>query len=262
MCRMIAAVGNVNTQAVLSAAREMSLGRSAVHEYGGLNPNRKEPLMQHLDGWGFLFREDNELRCIRSTRPIAEDAESYTIAVNTDLAVVHMRNASDRQKLGIEYTHPISRTVDGTPIYFFHNGYAPDVYARLGRSKSEWDTLELLDLVIDGFGLPGWAERVLETMSTLPDSTTSANFMLVSSETLTICNWYPLSSGTPEYYTLYCCSAGGLLLVSSEPILGIAGVDRWTALPNGSLSVVRTDQRSGNAGVPALTLVGDGTLRV
>jgi predicted glutamine amidotransferase len=251
MCRMIAAVGKVNTKTILTAAREMSLGGCAVHEYGGLNPHRLEPVMQHLDGWGLLYRQDNQLRCIRSARPIGEDALSHSITVNTDLAIVHVRNASDRRKIGIDYTHPIARTVDGSPIYFFHNGYAPDVYSQLGRSKSEWDTLELFDLLIDGFESPDWAGSVLDKMSTLPKSTTAANFMLVSSDTLYICNWYPLSSQTRDYYTLYTCSYDGSLLVSSEPILSVARLDQWSAMPNQSILVVDVNQRVGETTVLA-----------
>jgi predicted glutamine amidotransferase len=229
MCRMIAAIGKVNGAQLVKAAVSMSHGCELLHEYSRL------PGEQHYDGWGGVYKDSQDrYRCVRGAGPMHEDQETLgeLNAVSTNAMVLHARNASIRTKLSIAYTHPIERELNGKPAYFFHNGYVPDAYGLLGRSQSEWDSLELFDWLEDAFARDASTERLEERLNALPATTTSANFILAEPGRITMACWFPEPNATPKYYTMHVHAEADLFVVSSEPVPLLAPLETWTPVRN------------------------------
>jgi hypothetical protein len=235
MCRMILAVGDVAGGAILDAALLMSTGEGACHEYAGCRPEAGRALRHH-DGWGAVYlTAEGNYRCLKSERPIVEDEGALELRrVATRALAVHVRNASIDSKKGLDYVHPIVRDVAGREVFFFHNGFAPDVHRLLGRSESRWDSLELFDWLIAGGGAD-WEAGLSERLARLPASTTAANFILAEPGRVTVCNWFPEGSPTPNYYTMHCYQGGGATVVSSEPVAGVGPLSAWRPVANRSV---------------------------
>jgi predicted glutamine amidotransferase len=249
MCRMLMAVGNVDCGEFVDSAILMSHGVGACHEYGRLAFHRRVGeqefnggKLHHYDGWGAIYLAgDGKFHCIRSVKPIAEDEQARSLSrIATSALVIHVRNASIDTKKGIKYVHPIVKSIRGRDLYFFHNGFAPDVFRLLGRSDSYWDSLELFDWLISGATIGGatnedWEGALRDRLDQLPSSTTAANFILAETGRITVCNWFPRSSPTPDYYTMHCYKDEALQAVSSEAVCRIGPIRAWRSIANNSV---------------------------
>lgn len=222
---MIAAVGRFDAASIANAAVAMSQGRTANHEY---------PARRHFDGWGAVRLDaQGRLGCVRDEAPISRDrADSRLAGAQGRLLVIHTRAASVKSKIGIDYVHPVQGAIAGHTAYFFHNGYAPDVFRLLNYERSFWDSRELFEWLVPAFEA-GDRETVLhERLEGLPASTTSANFMLVEPTRLTVCNWFAGSSPSPQYFTMHLARTGDALIIASDPIIELAPASRWEAVKN------------------------------
>jgi predicted glutamine amidotransferase len=225
MCRMIAAIGRFDAASIVNAAVAMSQGRTASHEYSG---------RRHFDGWGAVYLDaQNRLGCVRDEAPISSDrACSRLNDADGRLLVIHARAASVKSKTGIDYVHPIEGCIAGHSAYFFHNGYAPDVFRELGYKNSSWDTKELFEWLASAFEAEDRQAALREQLEKLPASTTSANFMLVEPTRLTVCNWFTESSPSPKYFTMHLARTEEALIIASDPIIELAPAAQWEAFKN------------------------------
>lgn len=225
MCRMIAAVGKFDAGAIANAAVAMSQGRTAAHEF---------PARRHFDGWGAVYLDaQDRLACVRDAAPISGDRLRPRLnKVDGRLLVVHARAASVKSKTGIDYVHPVQGRLGRHDAYFFHNGYAPDVFRQLGYENSFWDSRELFAWLIPAFEAGDRQAALRERLESLPTSTTSANFMLVEPNGLTICNWFTEPSPSPRYYTMHLARTEGALIIASDPILELAPAAPWEPINN------------------------------
>jgi predicted glutamine amidotransferase len=225
MCRMIAAAGRFDEASIVNAAVAMSQGRTAAHEF----PNRR-----HFDGWGAVYLDAHDrLGCVRDEAPILNDrAHSRLTDAQGRLLVIHARAASIKSKTGIDYVHPVQGGIAGQTAYFFHNGYAPDIFRWLGYERSFWDSRELFEWLVPAFEAGDRQAALHEHLENLPISTTSANFMLVEPTRLTICNWFTESSPSPKYFTMHLARTEEALIIASDPILELAPATHWEAVKN------------------------------
>lgn len=82
--------------------------------------NSKRP---NPDGWGFAYRNGNELALIKDTNPAYEDSKYKKIAknINSDLLFAHVRRRSQGD-ISLENTHPFIHH----EWIFMHNGNIPN----------------------------------------------------------------------------------------------------------------------------------------
>jgi predicted glutamine amidotransferase len=75
------------------------------------------------DGWGFAYRNGNELTLIKDTNPAYEDAKYKHIAdkINSDLLFAHVRRRS-QGAISLANTHPFTHH----EWIFMHNGCVPN----------------------------------------------------------------------------------------------------------------------------------------
>jgi glutamine amidotransferase len=222
---MIVAVGKFDAASIVNAAVAMSQGRTADHEY----PDRR-----HFDGWGAVYLDvQGRLECIRDEAPISGDrAGSRLNEADGRLLVIHTRAASIKSKTGIGYVHPVQGVIAGHTAYFFHNGYAPDIFRELGYKSSSWDTRELFEWLVPALEAGDREAAVRERLEHLPASTTAVNFMLVEPARLTVCNWFMEPNPSPRYYTMHLASTAEALIVASDPVIDLAPAAQWEAVKN------------------------------
>jgi predicted glutamine amidotransferase len=232
MCRMIAAVGRFDSGSIASAAIAMSQGRTATHEF---------PARRHFDGWGAVYLDaQNQLGCIRDEAPISyERVHSRLNEADGRLLVVHARAASVKAKIGIDYVHPVQGSIAEHSAYFFHNGYAPDIFRLLGYQSSSWDSRELFEWLAPAFAAGDREPALRQRLDNLPVSTTSANFMLVEPARLTVCNWFAESSPSPMYFTMHLARTEEAIFISSDPIIELAPGTEWQAIKNRTIMTFR-----------------------
>lgn len=236
---MICAVGAVIGVNLIEAAISMSRGVTASHEYSKRDPSDTVSGLRHNDGWGVLYLEDGHYRCLRSELPITDDSQVLPLnLVNTTTMVVHVRNASLKSQKGTPYIHPIEKSTRQQPVYFFHTGFAPDVYRLLGRKSSFWDSQELCEWLIKGFETEEWETTLEQRLDELPITTTAANFILAIPDKLIVCNWFPANSPTPHYYTMHLYQDDKITVVSSEPIPQIAPIGAWHSIKNRTIMIL------------------------
>ena len=228
MFRMIAAIGKFDAASIASAAVAMSRGRTAEHEF---------PERRHFDGWGAVYLDArHRLGCIRDDRPIANDrAHARLNAADGRLLVVHTRAASVQSKTGLDYVHPVEGAVAGQTAYFFHNGYAPDVFRELGHEGSSWDSRELFEWLVPAFAAADRQTALNGQLEKLPATTTSANFMLIEPTRLTVCNWFTEPSPSPKYFMMHLVRSEETLIIASDPIIELAPANQWEAVGNRSI---------------------------
>jgi hypothetical protein len=131
-------------------------------------------------------------------------------------------------------------------LYFFHNGFVPDVVAP-GTTPSAWDSENLLASVLPAFGAASPVAGLDDILRTLPATSTSANFFLLERARVTACNWF--NDFAPAYYTMQRCDNDGATFVSSEAVPSVAPMECWSPLGSGVISVLplAAPQRSSGA---------------
>lgn len=232
MCRMIAAVGRFDSAPIANAAVAMSQGRTATHEF---------PARHHFDGWGAVYLDaQNRLVCVRDEAPISNGrAHARLNEADGRLLEVHARAASIKSKTGIDYVHPVQGSIAGHSAYFFHNGYAPDIFRLLGYQSSSWDSRELFEWLAPAFEAADQESALRAYLDNLPLSTTSANFMLVEPTRLIVCNWFTESSPSPMYFTMHLARTEGAVFISSDPIIELVPATQWQAIKNRTIMTFR-----------------------
>jgi len=226
MCRMVAFASDVPTDTgpfLGHMARFCACGnllaRWEKHDGGN-----------HPDGWGVAYRQEEEIRVVRSGHPAASDPLLTEVAVRTDRFIGHVRYASNPETICAGNSHPFI----GSGIALAHNG---TFYGKLGEAadaRKVADSLVFLELLADR-----WKDRTLQGLegvlrTALSDDElvgkySAANLLIAAGDRLFAFRHFRRD---PEYYTLYLGERDGHPVVASEPLDAAEG---WRLLEDGEL---------------------------
>ncbi|MEW6720350.1 MAG: class II glutamine amidotransferase [Thermodesulfobacteriota bacterium] len=226
MCRMIAFASAATRDAATCLER---LARFC--ERGNLVAGwEKHPGGNHPDGWGAAWRQDGELRGVRSGMPAASDRMLSELRVRTDRFIGHVRYASNPETVQAENSHPFL----AAGIALAHNG---TFYGKIGEEadgRRVSDSLVFLELLARR-----WKERTLEGLADVLEEMLSdrelvgdysaANLLVAAGERLFA---FRKHRRNPEYYTLYLSEPEGCRVVASQPPDEGTG---WSSLKDGEL---------------------------
>ncbi len=131
MCRMILALGKVNTRKLLLGLRRMAADGNSRHE---LN---KDTSWKHQDGWGMAWREDRRWAIHKSITSL-EREKFLPVVPKTSLLLLHTRRRTTGNLL-VEDTQPFHHQ----DSVFCHNGTihgeipVPSSFQCHGKTDSE-----------------------------------------------------------------------------------------------------------------------------
>ena len=184
----------------------------------------------HPDGWGIAYRQDGEIRGVRSGRPAASDPLLSQLEVRTDRFIGHVRFASNPDTVHAGNSHPFI----SSGIALAHNGTFRGKIGEEGDARQVSDTLVFLELLSQRWEertLPGLADvlrRLLSDRERVGEYS-AANLLIASGDGLFAFRRYRKD---PEYYTLYLREGDGCRVVSSQPL---DDGDGWRLLADGEL---------------------------
>jgi len=184
----------------------------------------------HPDGWGIAYREDGEIRCVRSGKPAASDPLLAQLRVRTDRFIGHVRFASNPDTVHAGNSHPFL----AGGIALAHNGTFRGRIGEEGDTRQVSDTLVFLELLSERWKertLPGLADALVEILSDgeRVGNYSAANLLIASGDRVFA---YRRFRRHPDYYTLYLAEAEGCRVVSSQPLDETAG---WRLLVDGEI---------------------------
>lgn len=209
MCRMLLAVGEFDTDALVAGFLKMARG------FGELNEHNTSPgAFTHGDGWGALVRRDGALVAYHSARPCWEEDVRAIVGEPEGLLLLHARRGPNPS---LENCHPF-RGFHGHEFWFAHQG---DVWEPLpdtgcyGTTDSERLLHELLAAEPD-------LRRLLHH-----ENFSALNCFLVGPRVQVLSR----RKTNPRYNTLRIARLPRATIVSSERI---SGITCWQALPDGT----------------------------
>ncbi|MDQ1530120.1 MAG: hypothetical protein QOE37_225 [Microbacteriaceae bacterium] len=218
----------------------------------------------HCDGWGFAWANEQGVDTIRVPDPAHSSPEFVRVSQEhrTDLAVAHVRWATDGLDITPENTHPFT---DGH-LAFAHNGavrpataldaLVPDDLKGLRQGTTDSERYYLA--TVDRARRMDPADALAETALAIADGGydyTCLNAMLLTDTELVVVNRFrPEAEAVegPEYYRLrYRITPDSVVVASSGWGSG------WQSLENGEMLVVQRSTLETEirriAEVPALT---------
>lgn len=232
MCRMILAIGTVNSDTVLETAVAMSEGVTSACA---------APTKKHPNGWGLLYREvtagSGKFTVHKSTLPIGQSYTEFELPVQPTLMVVHTRHATLDCNQGLSFTHPLS---DADQQWFlFHNGFLPSIHREVGLPSSSFDTREYFLFLRPHLSEQRDVLRCLDRLEQLGPENTSGNAFLIGSNCAYIITWFHRDSAFPEFYTMWTAESAGVKYFSSERIPWLAAEKQWRPLPRVSVQQIK-----------------------
>lgn len=215
------------------------LGEEELAEFVGLSE-------VHCDGWGFAWAAEEGVGVIRVPDAAHSSPEFVRVSQEhrSDLAITHVRWATDDLAITPENTHPFT---DGRTA-FAHNGairpatalddLVPDDLAGLrhGTTDSERYYLAVLDRARRMAPADALAEVVLAITEGGYDYTCLNAMLLTDTELVVVNRFRPEAEALegPEYYRLHYRIGPDAVVVSSS-----GWGDGWQSLENGQMLVVQ-----------------------
>jgi predicted glutamine amidotransferase len=184
----------------------------------------------HPDGWGIAYRQEDEIRVVRSGKPAASDPLLSQLEVRTDRFIGHVRHASNTETIHAGNSHPFI----AAGIALAHNGTFYGKIGEEGDARKVCDTLVFLELLADRWkertlrGLEGVLREVLSD-GDLVGAYSAANLLVATGDRLFAFRRFRRDA---EYYTLYLGERDGHPVVASQPL---DGADGWRLLEDGEL---------------------------
>ncbi len=231
MCRMIAARGNFDPDAVFLACQMMSCGQSAEHE---------SPGQQHPDGWGAMWADGREgVQIHRSLAHVQVDASPRFRGRPVFLAL-HARQATLKENAGFRFAHPLAGGEAAQECYLMHNGYLPTVHKRLGLTESEFDSEEYFSFLLANEHLLEDRAALTREMDALEEGSRGGNmFLLKGAEQLTTYVWHPQGSPFTDFLTMWRWVGADAEIISSERHVHLAPLDEWRPVTRGEMVIWR-----------------------
>jgi predicted glutamine amidotransferase len=234
MCRMIAAVGTLDSRALLESVRRMAANDNPAHTHEHREQGAE---FRHEDGWGAAWVDEGKLQVARRTQSILKDRQADRLLnrLKTPLLFIHARRAS-RGTPRMRNTHPFTLDYLGQSWAFCHNGSIDDhwVLQRIpglvpqGGTDSEHLFHHLLSRVAAQYAgelRPVLEPSILEALSHLKTFTAAHCFLATRDRIIAAAARHPKRS-QPGYHALWEGCGPNLHVVSSEPV---AGLDcEWT----------------------------------
>ncbi len=231
MCRMIFAVGNINTNSLIEDFIALASDQNEKHE------KNIDKEFKHGDGWGIAYFENDDIKVFRSTKAVYEDPQIDQFRnLKTNFLILHARKAS-KGTVNIENVHPFEYKLNGNHYLFFHNGTIRDEihldnqFQPVGTTDSERLFYSFLSNTNGQLTEKALRSRLIEIKDF-----TAANFILTDGKITYATSWY---SEKPNYYTLKVLQKPGLVVIASE-VLPHYKVDGWLKLENHDIVTVRT----------------------
>jgi predicted glutamine amidotransferase len=184
----------------------------------------------HPDGWGIAYRQEDEIRVVRSGKPASADPLLAQVDVKTDRFLGHVRFASNPETVHAGNSHPF--TASGLALA--HNGTFYGKIGEEGDARKVSDTLVFLELLAQRWkerSLQGLAAVLRETLSDreLVGEYSAANLLIASPERMFA---FRRCRRDEEYYTLYVRAGKELAVAASQPLSAGSG---WRLMENGEL---------------------------
>jgi len=103
----------------------------------------------HIDGWGYVYFSENSINYFRSMEPLYK---SYEPSVGNGYLLLHMRNRSGQEPVGVGNSHPFHLSARDGDYYLAHNGHFNKKkisdYLGIMDSEKENDTLVFLRFLV------------------------------------------------------------------------------------------------------------------
>ena len=227
MCRMIAARGNFDPDAVFQACQLMSCGHSAEHETQG---------KQHPDGWGAMWADTQDgVQTHKSLAHVQHD-ELPLFQGSPSFLALHARQATLKEKAGFRFTHPLEADAAAPKHYLMHNGYLPTVHKRIGLPESDFDSAEYFSFLLANEHLLEDSVALTREMDALEEGSRGGNmFFLKGVEHLTTYVWHPLGSPFTDFLTMWRWMGADAEIISSERHIHLAPLDEWRPVTRGEM---------------------------
>jgi predicted glutamine amidotransferase len=200
----------------------------------------------HCDGWGYAWANDEGVGTLRVPDPAHASPEFVRVSEEhrSDLAIAHVRWATDGHEINLENTHPFT---DGR-LAFAHNGAIRPAEALdalvpedlRGELRGTTDSERYFLAVRDRARRTDPANALAEVVTAIADGGydyTCLNVMLASDTELVVVNRFRPEAEAlegPEYYRLNYRVTPDAVVVAST---GFG--DGWQMLENGEMLVVQ-----------------------
>jgi predicted glutamine amidotransferase len=226
MCRMIAFASRdpVEVAPYLDALSWFCSSGNLVDRW------EKHPGGNHPDGWGAAYRQDGEIRVVRSGKPAASDPLLSQLRVRTDRFLGHVRFASNLETVHAGNSHPFL----SAGMALAHNGTFYGEIGKEGDQRKVSDTLVFLERLSGR-----WQDRSMEGLAGalagmlsdpgLVGEYSAANLLIATPDRTFAFRRFRRDEG---YYTLYLRAGEETSVVASQPP---EGTDGWRPLADGEL---------------------------
>lgn len=219
MCRMIVAIGEIQTKELIDDLVIIAKGNNEIHE--------KNPVygkLIHGDGWGIAYLKDGKWETYKSLSPIYEDDEKIHELENlkTKAIILHVRKATKGEK-NLANTQPFSYHNQTGDFLFAHNGTIYDeLLVENNFVDGTSDSVMWFNKMLNCFQ----KDTLLKSMSI--KNYTSANFIFVSPGKIIVGQNY---NENPIYSTMKIFKEDNSVIISSE-ILPTLKQKNWKNLDN------------------------------
>ncbi|KHO49065.1 MAG: hypothetical protein QT02_C0010G0034 [archaeon GW2011_AR9] len=233
MCRMLIAIGNMPSDAIIDGMIKMASDRNTQHE---LNQNVLGTF-RHGDGWGVAyFDSQGKWRVKKSTQALYEDPSLNSFRSQAGrIVLIHARKKT-KGNISLMNTHPFHASLPGGGDFVFaHNGTINDKikhhlsFKVQGSTDSEQLFYALLSTLHDQATKPT-VEALHQTLAGYEDYI-GTNIILASMKTTFVATKKPIAN--PWYYQMSLGMRKDGVIVSSEPI-SLAGVS-WSVITAGDI---------------------------
>lgn len=227
MCRMLIAVGEVNTTWLIDDFILMASGKNERHE------NNADKLFQHGDGWGMCYFDRDQLKIHKSIKPCYEDGEIHSYKkISSPLIIMHARHGS-KGKVKIENVHPFHYL----NYIFLHNGTVKEKlkYNSMFIPQGNTDSEELFYYLLSDI-TGELNEHIIYKKLSQVKNFTGMNMIISNGEISFVINWYAVK---PNYYKLKMLKTKDFVVISSE-ILPHFKQGTWRTLNNKDILKIYT----------------------
>ena len=225
MCRMIAARGDFDPDAIFRACQLMSCGYTAEHETQG---------KFYPDGWGAMWADARGGPQTHRSITHVQDDQAPKYQGRPRFLALHARQATLKEKAGLRFTHPL--TSDAASHHLMHNGYLPTLHKRLGLEASDFDSEDYLAFLLANKYLLNDSAALTKEMDALEDGSRGGNmFFLQGADRLTTYVWHPVGSPFTDFLTMWRWVGPNAEIISSERHIDLAPLDEWRPVTRGEM---------------------------